>query len=132
MNTTEQKLINIEKRLNILERAVLVAPLQAGKRAKALSSKEFLIAHPGTGDVYVTFLLCCYAEQVLGMESFNIVDIEGLFRSAKMPMPTNLNDKINKNIAKGYLTEAKEKKDGKKAWVVTLSGEQAFSSAKAE
>src|SRR5258708_30946630 len=105
MNTTKKKIIDIEKRLNVLERAILPASAQTGKQAKALSPKEFLIAHPGTGDVYITFLLCCYAEQVLGMESFNIVDIEGLFRSAKMPMPTNLNDKINKNIAKGYLTE---------------------------
>ena len=34
-----------------------------------------------------------------------------------------LTDTVNKNIAKGYIMEAADKKDTKKAWTLTASGE---------
>ena len=38
-------------------------------------------------------------------------------------MPANINDAVNKNIEKGYIMDAK-KKDSKKAWTLTATGER--------
>lgn len=51
-------------------------------------------------------------------------DIESGFRAAKEPLPKNINDNINKNISKGHMMEAEQKKDNKLAWVLTNTGEQ--------
>ena len=58
------------------------------------------------------------------MRSFNVEDLAHYFQLAKEPTPENLNDKINMNIKKGHVMEAKEKKENKKAWVITNTGEQ--------
>ena len=58
------------------------------------------------------------------MDKFNTKDLAEGFRSAKEPPPTNMNDKVNLNIRKGHMMEAKEKKDKSKAWVLTNSGEK--------
>ena len=60
------------------------------------------------------------------MSSFNTDDLRQLFGAARVPLPKNLNDAINKNIRKGFITEATERKNDKKAWVITISGEQSF------
>lgn len=125
----EKRMLELEARVEALEKISSPSVGQPSARAprqKTLSPKEFLMDRNFSGDVETTFILCFYAEQVLQMESFNIGDIEQLFRTAKMPVPKNLNDKINKNIQKGFLTEAAEKKDGTKAWVVTMKGEGVF------
>jgi hypothetical protein len=58
------------------------------------------------------------------MTSFNATDIETIFRSAKEKLPKNMNDLVNSNIKKRFIDEAKEKKDGKKAWYLTSTGER--------
>lgn len=125
----EKRISELESRVTALEKTSspsLVPRPAATSTGKIVSPKEFLIAHSFSTDVEATFFLCFYAEYVLQVASFNTDDIEQLFQSAKVPVPKNLNDKINKNIQKGLLTIAPEKKNGKKAWVVTMTGEQAF------
>lgn len=125
----EKRILELENRINALEKTLSPssgAKPAATSKGKIVSPKEFLIAHSFSTDVEAAFFLCFYAEYVLQMASFNTDDIEQLFQSAKVPVPQNLNDKINKNIQKGFLTVAPEKKNGKKAWVVTMTGEQAF------
>lgn len=125
----EKRISELENRVDAMEKTLSPSfgakPIAISKR-KVVSPKEFLIAHSFSTDLEVAFFLCFYAEYILQMDSFNIDDIEQLFQSAKVPVPQNLNDKINKNIQKGLLTVAPEKKNGKKAWVVTITGEQAF------
>ncbi|MEM2125724.1 MAG: hypothetical protein QXQ53_04935 [Candidatus Methanosuratincola sp.] len=56
------------------------------------------------------------------MKSFNVQDLEKGFRDAKEKVPVNVNDCVNKNIRKGHMMDAEEKKDGIKAWCLTNSG----------
>jgi len=35
-----------------------------------------------------------------------------------------MNDVVNKNVARGFIMEAAEKKDSKKAWQLTATGER--------
>jgi hypothetical protein len=55
---------------------------------------------------------------------FNVADLEATFRAAREKLPKNINDAANKNVARGFLMEAREKKDSKKAWQLTATGER--------
>lgn len=63
-----------------------------------------------------------YLEQVQGLSSFSVDDLEKTFVSVKEKVPGNLNDVMNKSIKKGWVMEVPEGKDGKKAWCLTRSG----------
>jgi hypothetical protein len=65
-----------------------------------------------------------FLEYMENMESFNVNDLETAFRSAKERLPKNMNDAVNKNIARGFLMDAAGKKDAKKAWCLTSTGEK--------
>jgi len=58
------------------------------------------------------------------MESFNAKDIEECYDRTRKPKPKNINQIINNNVSRHYFAEAKEKKDGFKAWVITRPGEE--------
>ena len=45
-----------------------------------------------------------------------------MFREAREKVPTNVADKIQQSIAKGYMMKADEEKDGKIAYVLTNTG----------
>ena len=67
--------------------------------------------------------LAYFLEREEGLASFNVPDLEIAFRSAREKVPKNMNDAVNKNIARGFLMEAKAKKNLKKAWHLTATGE---------
>lgn len=126
---------NIEERVSSLEQRVadLETQLSASSAAggqdsntngKKLSIKEFVLEKKPKGDVQKTLVISHYLEKYENMTSVNVDDLAKYFRLSKEPVPGNLNDKINMNIRKGHMTEAEEKKDNKKAWVVTNTGEQ--------
>ncbi|MCR4314275.1 MAG: hypothetical protein NUV84_03450, partial [Candidatus Uhrbacteria bacterium] len=71
-----------------------------------------------------TLVLAYYLEHIENMSSFNTNDLAGAFQAAKEKRPQNLSDTIGKNVARGMLMEAAEKKDGKKAWTLTATGEK--------
>ena len=71
-----------------------------------------------------TIALAYYLEHIEQANSFNANDVANTFQAARENAPANLNDMINKNIGKGYLMESREQKDGKKAWVLTATGEK--------
>lgn len=118
----EERIIAIEKKLSTQNPSSPI--LDRAQNEKQISIKEFLLSKPATSTVQKTLIIGYFLEYLIKMPFFNIGDIENSFRSAKEKPPTNLNDMINKNIAKGYLMEAKEKKDTKKAWCLTASGEK--------
>ena len=75
-------------------------------------------------DIQKTLIVGYYLEKYDNLSSFNSKDLENGFRSAKESIPDNINYKVIKNIEKGYMMEAKEKKDKLKAWNLTGSGER--------
>lgn len=117
----EERLLKLEKILSSN-----LSP-ETARPSKQLSPKEFLLEKKASGEVQKTLLLCYYLEHTLGLAPFNLDDLSKVYKLAKEVIPGNLNDKINKNIDKGYLVEAAKKKDTKKAWHLTLSGENFIS-----
>ncbi len=92
--------------------------------SKKMSIKEFLIDRSPANGVQTTLAVAYYLEKYDKISPFNASDIEKAFRSAKEPVPNNINDKANMCIKNGHLMEGEDKKDNMKAWVVTRSGEQ--------
>ena len=122
----EAKLLEIEDRLRVLEQraepAVTSTPPVA---TKPLSIREFLNTKlPKTANDK-TITVGYYLEHILGYEYFGADDIKDAFRSAKLPAPKNVNDVVNKNITKGLIMDSGSKKDNKKTWVLTATGEAA-------
>lgn len=115
-----KKLAEFEGRISALEG-------RTDKRTaedKKLSVKEFLLTKKPADNVQRTLAIGYYLEHFESMDRFNVRDLADGFRAAKEPLPTNINDKVNLNIRKGHMMEAKEKKDKSKAWVLTNSGEK--------
>lgn len=65
-----------------------------------------------------------YLEKYENIQSFNADNLKTAFLSAKEPIPGNINDKVNLNIKKGHMMDAREKKNGFKAWIITATGEK--------
>jgi hypothetical protein len=110
-----------EKRISSLESLIQTKP---GKIKKKLPIKEFILQKHPERDVDKTLVIGYYLEHYKNVSSFNVKDLEIGFREAKEPLPKNINDTVNKNMEKGYMMEAEEKKDGLKAWVLTNTGEK--------
>jgi len=121
INIIMNKLAELESRISALEGRTAKKTAADGKK---LSVKEFLLTKKPGDDVQRTIVIGYYLEHFESMDSFNTRDLADGFRSAKEPLPSNINDKVNANIGKGYMMEAKEKKEKLKAWVLTNSGEK--------
>ena len=119
----EKKLHELELRVKKLENALTSDSIATKPKTKNMSAKEFMLTKDLKTVVQEVLALCYFLEQNEGMESFNTNDIMSVFRLAKVKLPANINDTVNKNIAKGYIMEAADKKDTKKAWTLTASGE---------
>jgi hypothetical protein len=131
-NEIERQISVILERVSILEKRIhelegdAKAPVQesAMKSDKRVSIKEFLHEHEPKNDVQRTLLIGYYLEHFSGYASFNKNDIEAQYRLAKVPVPKNINDKVNMCIRNRFLMESDDVKDGMKAWVLTMTGEK--------
>ncbi len=126
-NTMEQKVSALEQRIEKLEKAFSMDTIGGvfypeGVKKK-LSIKEFLITKKLDDDVKRTLAVSYFIEHMENIKPFNTEDLKKAFRLAKIPLPSNVNDKINMNIRTGRIMEAEEKKDSKKAWELTATGE---------
>lgn len=123
--TIEQRFTELEARVAKLE-GILSAPDAARRSAvpKKMSAKEFLLTKTFKSEVEKTLLLAYYLERVGDMPSFNINDVVSIFQAAKEKKPVNPSDAVAKNVARGFLMDASERKDGKKAWTLTSTGEK--------
>lgn len=90
---------------------------------KPISIKEFLLSKNTNNDVQKTLVIGYYLEKYENKDNFTVKDREEGFRNAKETVPSNINDKVNKNIRKGYMDETKVKKGNRSAWYLTNSGE---------
>lgn len=122
----ENTIKEFKKRLDDLEKRISVLEGDPVKKtsSKKLSIREFLLSKKPIDDVQRTLVIGYYLEHLEAMTSFNARDLADSFRAAKESPPKNINDKVNLNIRKGHMMEAKEPKDKLKAWVLTNSGEK--------
>jgi len=121
LSDIKSQLEDHEKRIAYLEKR----PDDKGETTtKKLSIREIFISKKPKTDVDKTLLVGYYLEIFQDYTSFNSSDIEVGFRSIKEPPPVNINDAVNKNIRKGFIMSAEEKKDNKQAWVLTNLGIQ--------
>lgn len=116
----KRQLEDHEKRISGLEALSQKKPELITKK---LSVKEFILSKKPKSEIQKTLAIGFYLEKYEGLPSFNVKDLEDWYRAAKEPLPKNMNDTVNKNIAKGHIMDAKEKKDNKRAWILTNSGE---------
>ena len=99
-------------------------PLVTRKNKQYSIGELFNEKQPGT-DIERTLVAAYFLESIEGVEYFNSEDLGQCFVRAKEKPPVNINDVVNKGISRGLLMDATEKKDGKKAWMLTRTG-QAF------
>lgn len=121
-----ERISSLEERVKKLEETLsssVTSGTTIGKKKKS-SAKEFLMTKEIKTETQKVLVLGYFLEYVEGMESFNVNDLETAFRAAKEKLPKNMNDAVNKNIARGFLMEAAEKKESKKAWCLTTTGEK--------
>ena len=115
LKSLNKKILSLEQRVVALEMLLNgKKPDTIASSAKKLSVKEFILTKKPSGDVQKTLAIAYYLENNEEMQSFNVEDLAHYFQLAKEPTPQNLNDKINMNIKKGHVMEAKEKKENKK------------------
>jgi BMFP domain-containing protein YqiC len=123
-DNTKEKIAELETRIKKLEDALFSTDgVKTSVGGKKMSPNEFLRTKKIDTGTQKVLVLGYYLEKTDGMPSFNATDIEAIFRSAKEKLPANINDLVNSNVKKAFMDEAKEKKDGKKAWYLTSTGE---------
>lgn len=122
MNEEVRKILeDHEKRIQRLEQLYKSKPTTTKKQ---ISIKEFILSKKPKNDVEKTLVIGYYLENFRDMSYFNAKDLEEGFREAKEKVPKNVNDKAYQNIKRGFMMEAKEKKDKLKAWNLTSTGER--------
>lgn len=124
METSNSRIDELEKRVEKLEKLLAEPGTAVAIRSKKQSVKEFLMTKTIKSDTQKVIALGYFLEHIEGMSSFNVADLEAVFRAAKEKLPKNMNDAVNKNIAKGFIMGAEDKKDSKKAWYLTSTGEK--------
>lgn len=125
INAIQSKIDDLEKRIvgieNILSQKNVEQQIGVQKK---MSIKEFILEKKPTNDIQKTLVISYYLEHFDNITPFNTEDIEKGFRLAKETLPLNINDRVNSNIHAGYIMEHTEKKNGRKSWLVTASGER--------
>ena len=111
----------LEKRISNLEGLVKQKPTLTDKE---LSIKEFILEKKPSSDLNKTITVAFYLERYRKVSPFSIKDLEQLFREAREPIPKNISDAVNKNIAKGFIMKTDKKKEGLTTWTLTSSGER--------
>ncbi len=129
-NIFEQKILILEQRIEKLENEIfggVISKDATESKIKKISIKEFLLSKKTDNtdnDVKRTLLIAYFFEKFENLSSFNSEDLKNGFRNAKIKIPLNINDKVNINISNGHMMEIQEKKDAKKAWILTATGEK--------
>jgi len=103
---------------------ITTAPKVEGKPLEGLSLVEFLNAKNPKSHPDKVVAMAYYLHHYRGVKIFTVDDINECYSEARISRSANLNATINKNIAKGYIMEAQEKKENKKAWMITQTGER--------
>jgi len=124
MDELHQRLRELETRVMALEKRFDDGVAVGSARGKRQSAKEFLLGKSIKSETQKVLALGYFLEREESLTSFNVPDLERVFRAAREKLPANMNDIVNKNIARGFMMQAEEKKDSKKAWYLTSTGEK--------
>ncbi len=116
----EKRLVNVEEKVSQLEKIFSKTDVKAD--VKHLSINELVLEKKPKDDIQKALVIAYFLEKYSGLASFNVKDLIASFEQAKEKIPANINDKINKNILKGFIMEGKDKKDNLTAWLLTNSG----------
>jgi hypothetical protein len=119
-----RRLESLERRVEKLEAHFGSENAVSVPKERKMSAKEFLLTKNLKVETQKVLALAYFLEREEGLASFNVQELEVVFRAAREKLPKNMNDAVNKNIARGFLMETKEKKDSKKAWQLTSTGER--------
>lgn len=122
MDNLKMILEDHEKRIARLESLLKEKPPTIARKKESLG--EFLLQRKPKDSVERTLFVVYYLEQSDGLSPVNVKDIEAGFRAAKEAVPDNINYNVIKNIQKGLMMEAGGKKDNRKAWNLTATGER--------
>jgi len=126
--SVEDMLEAIKKQLEDHEKRITELEVQPQTKeepsTKKLSIKEFILSKKPKNEVQKVLVIGYFLENYEGCTSFNVKDLEDGFRSAKEPVPKNINLAVIGNVSKGHMMEDKTRKDKIKAWVLTNLGEQ--------
>jgi len=115
-----KELISLKLTASAKEQAgVTSTPTESGKQ---LSLVEFIRnKNPKShGDKILTFGY--YLKTFRNFHSFNLDDIEECYREARIPRTKNFSAYITQLIRDGLIMDSEEKKDNKKAWILTNRG----------
>ena len=107
-NTIEERVASLENRLEKIEKQFGKTDTVVAPKGKKLSAKEFLMTKDIGTETQKVLALSYFLEHIEGKPAFNVPDLESMFRLAKEKIPKNINDAVNKNIARGFLMEAEE------------------------
>lgn len=100
------------------------SPIQVTNEAsKKMSLAEFVKTKKPKGHDDKILVFGYFIEKIEGVSSFNVDDIKKCYRDAKIPPTKNIPTYTALLTKDGYVMDAGEKKDNKKAWVLTKSGE---------
>jgi hypothetical protein len=124
VNEVHQRLGDLETRVAALEKRLEHASPVGPSSSKRQSAKEFLLGKSVKSETQKVLALAYFLEREEGLTSFNVPDLEAVFRAAREKLPSNMNDIVNKNIARGFIMQAEQKKESKKAWYLTSTGER--------
>lgn len=111
------------KPVEVPKDTIVSLPMSAQEESgKKTSMAEFLkLKSPKShGDKILVFGY--YLEKVDGQSSFNVNDVEKCYTQARIPKTKNFPQYIAQLIRDGYLMDAEDKKDNKKAWILTDTG----------
>jgi hypothetical protein len=119
-----RKIENIEKRLMLLESRFVEAAVQDKNNEAKISISEFLSSKDTKSDVKKTVVFAYYIDKYENTPEFTAENILNCFIRSRSTKPANISDKINKCIAKGWISENVSKKEGRKTFYITQTGIQ--------
>lgn len=91
---------------------------------KPVSIVEFCARYNITNDIDRVLVFSAFLEKFERKTPFTHADVRDSYLKAREKQPTNISDKIGKNIGKGYLMEYPDKTTLTKAYALTRSGEE--------
>jgi hypothetical protein len=110
---------DLERRVSALEKLIKEKPEVVSKK---VSIAEFLVARKPETDTDKALSIAYYLEFNDGLSTMNLEDIRSGFRKAAIPVPPNLSETLRKNVAKGFLMDSGEQKNGSTGRILTRTG----------
>lgn len=110
------------KRPTEVKQQIPVKEIQTTDSGKKYSLAEFLKTKDAKSHGDKILVFAYYLEEYEKISSFNLDDIEQCYMKVKTPKTKNFGPYIAQLTSQGYIMDASEKKDSKKAWILTSSG----------